>query len=299
LEYPIYALSLEDQEYIKKWSPLLGHAITAELLGDLWQYDAGSLVTYHTPPRETPDIVGLFFSTGLSPYGRDFMPALVEYYEDKQREFGNFEIIFVSTDPDAATMQAYVSDYEMPFPVLAYGTARNLPADLRKLRGRGVPNLVLVGPDGAKIADSFRGDDYIGPEPVLNTLTTLLEYGVPAAEEKEPETETPQAQEGGVTMAPAPAPAPAPQPEADTPQPGTEAPAATDEIAPAAAADTAGTPDAADDGAAPANPFGSPAPADPEDETDQAEASPFAVPAESAEEEETEEDDANDNPFGF
>jgi hypothetical protein len=300
LEYPTYALSAADQEYIKTWSPLLDHEITADLLGRLWQYHDGtdSLVTYHTPPEEAPDIVGLFFSTALSPYGREFMPVLVDYYEDTKREYPNFELIFISTDPDADTMRNYVQEYEVPFPVLSYNMARNLPSELRRLRGRGVPNLVLVGPDGAKIADSFRGDDYIGPEPVLDTLSTLLEYGVPIGEdETEPAaTETPQSQapagaSAGVTIEAAP-------PMAEETAPAEQA----QDAAAAAGEDAAGTEAA---GTATTG-FGTPAAGDTEEEADDTPASnnPFAVPAttdDDADDAETEEDDdsAGENPFGF
>jgi hypothetical protein len=298
LEYPTYALSKQDQEYIKVWSPLLRHEITAGLLGSLWQYHDGtdSLVTYHTPPEEAPDIVGLFFSTGLSPYGREFMPVLVDYYEDTKREYPNFELIFVSTDPDADTMQSYVKEYEVPFPVLSYNVARNLPAELRRLRGRGVPNLVLVGPDGEKIADSFRGDDYIGPEPVLDALTTLLEYGVPIGEEESaptatetPESQAPAGASGGVTIAPAP-------------------PMAEDTASANAAADTAtddATADTEESGTTTSG-FGSPGTSDAgtEEEAEDSPASnnPFAVPAATDDgdaEVDEEDDSSSENPFGF
>ncbi len=309
INYPRWALIPEDQAYISTWEPFLHHELGSLLQGDLvvlgdnGNAEGSPLAEYQDPPEESLDVIALYFSAGFSPYCREFTPALVDFYEDHRRHHENFEVILLNSDPSLENMIDYMEDFDMPWPAVRYSVARNLPNALTRLRGSGIPNLVLVGRDGEVIADAFQNGEYVGPGVVLETFRTLLEHGLPAPPEEmgEAVTSATDADAPAPDSADAPATAEVPveplattattgQAEEESPAP---APAEAETEAPSDAPDT-------DD-----DPFGVQTETDTETDAPETADNPFGAPAETDADDESESssgfgttDSADDNPFG-
>jgi len=87
----------------------------------------------------------LYFSAHWCPPCRGFTPTLAEWYSKSLKAKG-LEIVFVSSDRDEAAFKEYYG--EMPWLALDY-SHREIKAELGTVCGvRGIPSLVIVGPDG-------------------------------------------------------------------------------------------------------------------------------------------------------
>jgi thiol-disulfide isomerase/thioredoxin len=107
-------------------------------------------------------VVALFFSAHWCPGCRDFTPVLAKAYTDAKAAGKNIEIVFVSSDVDAASQAKYMNEdhgdwLRVPFedPLREalkkqYGSFAGKEAagfaDVK--RREGIPNLVVVGPNG-------------------------------------------------------------------------------------------------------------------------------------------------------
>ena len=99
--------------------------------------------------------VGLYFSAHWCPPCKAFTPELAKTYE-AMKASGNdqFEIVFVSSDRDAAVFKEYAA--EMPWLSLPYAE-RELKEELSTAcKVQGIPTLVIVGPDGKVINEDGR-----------------------------------------------------------------------------------------------------------------------------------------------
>ena len=117
----------------------------------------------------------LYFSAHWCPPCRAFTPKLIQFYKANNK--GQFEVIFVSADKDAAGMKTYMHETAMPWPAVKYEAINQ--SQLRSYSGRGIPCLVLINPKGEVLADSYAGEKYLGPEKVLNDLKKMLEQEKP------------------------------------------------------------------------------------------------------------------------
>jgi len=108
-------------------------------------------------------VVALYFSAHWCPPCRQFTPQLKAAYEEANKDGKQFEVVFVSSDNDAASCASYMSEMHgdwlrLPFdsPLRAafktqYGAFAgrergNFPGVTRR---DGIPAMVIVGPDGA------------------------------------------------------------------------------------------------------------------------------------------------------
>ena len=104
---------------------------------------------------------------------RRFTPTLVDFYES---EGGgeDFEVVLISSDRSADDAAGYMSDYSMPWTMLPYDHGRSDAASEFR-SGNGIPDLVVVRRDtGEVISTAFDGDDYRGPNAVLDDLRREL-----------------------------------------------------------------------------------------------------------------------------
>ena len=71
-----------------------------------------------------------------------FTPKLIEFYK-KQAPTGDFEVLFVSEDPDADTMKAYMAEAHMPWLAIKHGdpVVQKIKA---RLQQKGFPMLYLL-----------------------------------------------------------------------------------------------------------------------------------------------------------
>lgn len=114
----------------------------------------------------------VYFSAQWCPPCRGFTPKLVEFVNTK-RANDNFNLVFVSNDRTEQAMFKYMTEYKMPWVAVPFDRIK--PSGLQSAYGgNGIPNLVLVGPDGQVISGSYRDGKYVGPQAVLNDLDALL-----------------------------------------------------------------------------------------------------------------------------
>jgi len=113
-------------------------------------------------------VVGIYFSAHWCPPCRAFTPNLVKF-RDKNKD--EFEIVFVSSDKDEAAQKAYMKETGMKWLAVKFGS--NDIKELKKRYGlKGIPTLIIVGPDGKTITKDGRGDVTRQPAKSLDAWKT-------------------------------------------------------------------------------------------------------------------------------
>jgi len=99
--------------------------------------------------------VGIYFSAHWCPPCRAFTPRLVQVYEELRSTGKPFEIVFVSSDRDEASMLDYMREAKMPWLAVPFGDPRI--ARLKAHFGiRGIPTLVVVDDGGRTVTTDGR-----------------------------------------------------------------------------------------------------------------------------------------------
>ncbi len=131
--------------------------------------DKGEKIDY----KEIKDkaFVVYYFSAAWCGPCRRFTPKLVDYYNENGGK-ENFEVIFVSGDKSKEKMLEYMTSKKMPWVAVDH---QKRGGEIKKIRPRGIPHLVLVNKKGEILAR--------GQNNVLTKLSTLL----PKKEEKKSE----------------------------------------------------------------------------------------------------------------
>jgi len=111
--------------------------------------------------------LGLYFSAHWCHPCRGFTPKLKDFYTEMKQKDPNFEIIFVSSDKDAAAMKSYYTEDHGSWLALPFDNRKGKDA-LSKLFGvEGIPTFVVVGPDGKVINKDAKGKVGAGVDAVL------------------------------------------------------------------------------------------------------------------------------------
>jgi nucleoredoxin len=101
--------------------------------------------------------VGIYFSAHWCPPCRGFTPKLAEMYTSAFKAKG-MEIVFVSWDRDQSSFDAYYKD--MPWVAMPFDFEKEKLN--KQFKVSGIPNLVILGPDGSVITkdgrDAVMGD---------------------------------------------------------------------------------------------------------------------------------------------
>ncbi|AKJ64298.1 thioredoxin family protein [Kiritimatiella glycovorans] len=109
------------------------------------------------PDRIEDRIVGLYFSAHWCPPCRMFTPKLVEFYDELKEDEAPFEIVLVSSDRSREAMFEYMEKTEMSWLALPHrGKRAQALSDRYKVRG--IPTLIIIGPDGETITKDGRRD---------------------------------------------------------------------------------------------------------------------------------------------
>jgi nucleoredoxin len=119
---------------------------------------------------------GLYYSASWCGPCRQFTPGFVKAYRQLRQKYPDFEVVFVSADHSAADMRDYMKEDGMPWTALKYDLVNSNP-ELMRYSGPGIPCLVLVDSAGRVLADSYRGDDYLGPDHALRETVKILGKG--------------------------------------------------------------------------------------------------------------------------
>jgi nucleoredoxin len=107
-------------------------------------------------PRSSLDgkLIGVYFSAEWCPPCRGFTPDLVKFRNKNAKEF---EVVFVSSDKDAEAQKAYMKNYKMKWPAVAWGSD-----EAKKLKSTfqitGIPALIILDSEGNVITKNGRGD---------------------------------------------------------------------------------------------------------------------------------------------
>ncbi|HCE44918.1 MAG TPA: hypothetical protein DET40_15365 [Lentisphaeria bacterium] len=118
------------------------------------------------------DYVLVYYSAHWCPPCRAFTPELVKFYNEN-RDKASFELIFASSDKSEKDMKEYMSKMSMPWPAVDYKMIDK--SGINKFAGNGIPCLVLLDKDRNVIADSFVGQEYLGPQQVLDKFKVIID----------------------------------------------------------------------------------------------------------------------------
>jgi len=86
--------------------------------------------------------VALYFSAHWCPPCRGFTPKLADYYVKAKRNGANFEIVFVSSDSDEESFEAYYG--EMPWMALPFADRDKKQQLSSKFGVQGIPTLIFL-----------------------------------------------------------------------------------------------------------------------------------------------------------
>jgi thiol-disulfide isomerase/thioredoxin len=116
----------------------------AELFGDVLHRADGSPVG--VGGLENVAVIAIYFGSRSCPACQTFTPTLVDIYHELRQAGASFEVVYVSLDPSAEHMFAYMSSAEMPWVAVPWGGSH---ADgLLQLYGvQWIPHVVVI--DGA------------------------------------------------------------------------------------------------------------------------------------------------------
>lgn len=99
----------------------------------------------------------LFFSAIWSKEGRQFTPQLADYYNRAHQQHPEFEIVFFSADRSAFAMENYVSQTQMPWPLVGYDKLSGKAGALSSAFTNQIPRLILADASGKVLSDSGEG----------------------------------------------------------------------------------------------------------------------------------------------
>lgn len=150
------------------------------LLGDKLVDTRGKTVDTKTA-LDGRKVIALYFSAGWCPPCKKFTPKLVNFVK-QNKGTSDFTVIFVSSDRSSEEQAKYMKHYKMGFPAVPFDKAQ-LKKIKRAYGASGIPNLVLLKPDGTIIKGSYETNgkyspktrgSYIGPDAVLKELGKLV-----------------------------------------------------------------------------------------------------------------------------
>jgi nucleoredoxin len=121
-----------------------------------------------------PKFTALYFSAHWCPPCRTFTPKLVEWYKEFKAKHPDFELVFVSSDRDEATMQKYIEEDKMPWPAVKFD--RGQDEKFRKFGSSGIPYLVLIDNEG-KAVTARPGNEWQNPQEVLQQIEKAVPAG--------------------------------------------------------------------------------------------------------------------------
>ena len=109
-------------------------------------------------------IVGLYFSAHWCPPCKVFTPLLVDF---RDKNAANFEVVFVSSDNTKEEHRKYMAEAQMKWLAVEYKTD---PASalMKQFDVKGIPTLVILGPDGKEITRAGRADVTNDPNTALS-----------------------------------------------------------------------------------------------------------------------------------
>lgn len=153
--------------------PAGSSAMQRRLAGKLVRLEGGSLQDFDAGKLGGVKYYALYFSASWCGPCRQFTPRLVSEYARLKQAHPEFEVVFVSADQSAGDMRDYMRKDQMPFLAIKFDQIQREP-EIVRYAGPGIPCLVLVDSSGRVLSDSYEGDDYVGPNKVLQDAQRIL-----------------------------------------------------------------------------------------------------------------------------
>lgn len=162
----------------KRTAPVTWADSTAKITKNVRRYldllQDGRLAPYNPNDKPEPEVYLIYFSAKWCHPCHVFTPKLVEAYHEWQKVIpGRVEVIFVSSDKDDFEQEKYIKEATMPWPALHFSDLGRV-AQIERFAGNGIPNLVAVTRDGNLIFSSYRGEEYLGADSVLDSCKSLV-----------------------------------------------------------------------------------------------------------------------------
>lgn len=150
--------------------------LARDLKGDLIQLKNGVPEPFDLAARSTPRFLLVYYSARWCGPCHRFSPKLVKAYDKLKSDLGDkIELVFASWDQSRAEQLAYMKEYDMKWPALDFSRRESIAA-INRWKGSGIPCLVLMTSKGQAIFHSYEGEEYVGPESVLDKLEALVPY---------------------------------------------------------------------------------------------------------------------------
>jgi nucleoredoxin len=147
-------------------------AMMQRMLGDkLVRLDGGRLRPMEAAAIADVRVFALYYSASWCGPCRQFTPELVRAHRALKEKHPHFEVVFISADRSAGDMRDYMRKDGMAFPAVDFDKRDN---KLMSFSGPGIPCLVLVDQNGKVLSDSYDGDNYRGPQAVLEDARRIL-----------------------------------------------------------------------------------------------------------------------------
>jgi len=134
--------------------------------------DDGKLKAFDASDLKQVKYYAFYYSASWCPPCRAFTPDLVAFYKDFKPKHPNFELIFVNHDENEDAMLAYMKTDAMAWPAVRFDDIEQVKAN--RYCGPGIPDLVLVDADGKVLSNSFNGEEYVGPQKVIEDIKTMV-----------------------------------------------------------------------------------------------------------------------------
>ena len=150
----------------------VGGTMYDHLKDDLVYWHEGELKPFDDAALQDKRFYLLFFSAIWSKDGRQFTNALIDYYNRVAPRHRQFEVIFFSADRSAFAMENYVSQTNMPWPLVAYDKLQGKAGALAGSLTHKIPRLILAENTGKILSDSGETNPDFGK--VLADLDKVL-----------------------------------------------------------------------------------------------------------------------------
>ncbi|MBQ4479227.1 MAG: redoxin domain-containing protein [Victivallales bacterium] len=103
------------------------------------------------------ELIGIYFSAHWCPPCRQFTPMLVKFYNECKKDKKSFQIVFVSFDNTEKDMSKYMTEANMPWLAVPYGS------DFREKLAKeynvsGIPMLIVIDKNGKVVSTGARGE---------------------------------------------------------------------------------------------------------------------------------------------